>query len=35
MLAYHTEVACHARYDDLDTTRIRELEYVGAQGGAA
>ncbi|MEM6296734.1 MAG: DUF2169 domain-containing protein, partial [Myxococcota bacterium] len=35
MLAYHTEVACHSRYDDLDYTRIRELEYVDVEAKSA
>ena len=28
MLAFHTCLECHARYDDLDATVIRELEYI-------
>lgn len=28
MLAYHTSLACHHRYDDIDDTLIRELPYL-------
>lgn len=30
MLAFHSCLECHARYDDLDATVIRELEYIEA-----